>query len=56
MSVCGTVAYRVECVEDFLGTALYALSPSVEENRVNARGDARRISLARALALPTGIQ
>ena len=43
-------------LEDFLGTALYALSPSVEENCVNARGNARRISLARALASATGIQ
>ena len=54
--MCGTVAYKVECVEDFLETALCALSSSEEENCVNARGNARRISLARALASATGIQ
>ncbi len=43
-------------LEDFLETALCALSPSVEENCVSVRGHARRIFLTRALALITGIQ
>ena len=43
-------------LEDFLGTALCALSSSVEENCAGARDNARRIYLARALAQTTGIQ
>ena len=43
-------------LEDFLETALCALSSPVGENCVSARDSARRISLTRALALPTGIQ
>ena len=43
-------------LEDFLETALYVLSPSEEENCVSVRNNARRISLTRSLALPTGIQ
>ena len=54
--MCGTVAYKVECVEDFLETALCTLSSSVEENCADARDNARRIYLTRALAQTTGIQ
>jgi hypothetical protein len=43
-------------LEDFLETALYALSPSVEGNCVGTRDNARRISLTSALTLTTGIQ
>ena len=54
--MCGTVASRVECIEDFFKTALGALSSPVGENCVNARDNARRISLTRSLTQPTGIQ
>ena len=56
MSVCGTGAQRVECVEDFLGTALSPLSPPIEGNCRDARDNARRIYLTRALTSITGIQ
>ena len=56
MSVYGTGAQRVECVEVFLGTALSALSPPVGGNCRSARDSARRIYLTRALTLITGIQ
>ena len=56
MSVCGTVVCNVECVEDFLETALCTLSPSEEENCVSVWNNAHRISLMRSLTLPTGIQ
>ena len=43
-------------LEDFLETALCALSSPEGENCVSARDCARRICLARALAQPTEIQ
>ena len=43
-------------LEDFLETALYALSPSVEGNCLNAWDNALRICLQRALTPITEIQ
>ena len=56
MSVFGTGALKVECLEGFLETALYALSPSVEGNCLDAWDSALRICLQRALTPITEIQ